>query len=121
MESYEWTFPEYTIYLPIGAFVYTFGDFGNDFLDGGSETAYALNTISNDFSEDGDILLARPFGVELDVDFQSAPSMLTTTAELVSDYGFNVTVRDGEEVNKELLCSFDRYRIIVLHTHGGCN
>ena len=42
VESYEWAFPEFTIYLPIGAFVYTFGDFGNDFLGGGSETAYTL-------------------------------------------------------------------------------
>ena len=123
IDSFEWHAPFFSIYFPLGGYVYEFNNFDNTKLSSGNHDI--VNNSNENVIEDGEerkeelsMLLMYPFAKE-----QLDPSGYQRAADLVvnSGLGYSKTEKTAQEVTIRLFKSLQDYRVIAINTHGGTN
>ena len=122
IDYYEWHAPFFTIYFPLGGYVYEFGNFDDSILGTGIDGMVLNNADTGEegatAKEELSMLLMLPFAT----DGLDPSGYQRTTDRLVNaGLGYTKVEKTDREVTIRLSKTLRDYRVIAINTHGGCD
>lgn len=122
IDNYEWHAPFFSIYFPLGGYIYEFGNFDDSILGTGIEGMVLNNADTgengNVTKEELSMLLMLPFAKE---GLDPSGYQRTTDRLVNAGLGYTKVEKADREVTIRLSKTLRDYRVIAINTHGGCD
>ena len=126
--SWEYSFPDFLVYMPVGCFVYSFDAHIEGYMIGLAPPSRPATVYENDLpyeSDSHDMVLMDPYHMTFtDIErwFNNLDGIEKALGKIAdSDLGYpETTVSRNLSAAANIFQSLSNYRVIVIYTHGNC-